>query len=550
MSCSPATEVKVASSTIGKSGGTLETTGLRLVVPADALTDDLVITAEPTLINGVASFKLGPDGTQFAVPIDVELGFDPAKVGEDPELIHISEATGTEIVLSTIDHAAHTLKGQISSFSTVSAGACCTAFSNFSLTAIDQTSYSATLEAFIPRGSAFTRLELTSADGLGFHADADFTRVMRMGMRRLPSGDFAASYTDSFPSPGFGRSYRLYALIARNGVLERSGVLAEAGAFSTPSDRVVLEAKVLGNGVLDIMFSTSAGPSTRTCTSTCVEELPVSTPVEFIATPRAGHHLTGFEGDCAALAVGSRTELVMRANRRCIARFEPDVVEATFFVTSLTGKPGVDFTGIASLDAFCTAQARAANSTLAMTSQSRNWIAFTGISATSTTATARIGTGPWVNAVGNSITLAALRDGTVPSADIRTQSGRLLPATDDEVATNYGQYTPEPIAVDAAERLFIQRERDAAARFGFTGTFCNDMSTDNGFLWLRVGHAAWETPRAGDSASVTRNATSSFDRHCPIASPSVYDYVSSSSGTPMTAELPASGGLHLYCFAQ
>lgn len=80
----------VTSMTIGSNGGTLVTPdGVVLVIPAGALAADTTISIARVTDNAPVDvvsdvFDLQPDGTEFAVPVELTIPYDPAKLGGNP----------------------------------------------------------------------------------------------------------------------------------------------------------------------------------------------------------------------------------------------------------------------------------------------------------------------------------------------------------------------------------------------------------------------------------------------------------------------------------
>jgi hypothetical protein len=90
----------MATMQVDSTGGTITTTdGVKLVIPAGALTSMTTITITQltnNVPNGAVSdvYELGPDGTQFAVPVELTLPYDPAKLASQPD---------TELAVAYID---------------------------------------------------------------------------------------------------------------------------------------------------------------------------------------------------------------------------------------------------------------------------------------------------------------------------------------------------------------------------------------------------------------------------------------------------------------
>jgi hypothetical protein len=130
------TNDNVTSAVIGPSGGTLRTPNgdLELVVPAGALDRDVTITAEPTtvpasfeMIPGTA-WKLGPDGTTFALPTELTTAYDPADVPANagPLYVGVVRASDNEVEFarSTQDTQNNRVTGEIYHFTVYSTGPC------------------------------------------------------------------------------------------------------------------------------------------------------------------------------------------------------------------------------------------------------------------------------------------------------------------------------------------------------------------------------------------------------------------------------------------
>jgi hypothetical protein len=87
----PAAQETVSAET----GGDVKTTGAAVSIPAGALESDVMITIDPMTAKGlpdedtVASpvFDLGPDGTEFSRPVELELEFDTSKVKEGQKAV-------------------------------------------------------------------------------------------------------------------------------------------------------------------------------------------------------------------------------------------------------------------------------------------------------------------------------------------------------------------------------------------------------------------------------------------------------------------------------
>ncbi|HUS29928.1 MAG TPA: hypothetical protein VMZ53_15590 [Kofleriaceae bacterium] len=117
----------MAAMQVGSTGGTLTTTdGVKLVIPAGALatmTNITITQLTNNLPNGVVSnvYELGPDGTQFATPVELTIPYDVAKLGSQPEsdLVVASnnqgQARGTG--WSVVNATDHTVSALITHFS-------------------------------------------------------------------------------------------------------------------------------------------------------------------------------------------------------------------------------------------------------------------------------------------------------------------------------------------------------------------------------------------------------------------------------------------------
>ena len=116
---------------MGPTGGVVTTQDKKvsLTIPAGAVSNDITITvtpiANPTSDDRVASksiYEFGPDGTQFAQAVTLELAYDPADLppGTDMASLRIAkyvEGEWREVDNITVDTVGHTVSGQIHSFS-------------------------------------------------------------------------------------------------------------------------------------------------------------------------------------------------------------------------------------------------------------------------------------------------------------------------------------------------------------------------------------------------------------------------------------------------
>lgn len=123
----------VARVPVGAGGGEIKSAdgALELDIPAGALAGETTITAEarddapgqdPRVIAGT-TYEFGPDGTQFSVPVTIQLRYDPASIpdGTSPRLLRLHTLVngGWELVPgSTVDTEQHTVTGQTMHFST------------------------------------------------------------------------------------------------------------------------------------------------------------------------------------------------------------------------------------------------------------------------------------------------------------------------------------------------------------------------------------------------------------------------------------------------
>lgn len=120
--------------TVGQAGGTItNATGAKISIPKNALSRDVAITITvaaslPTIpgATGVGSFfELGPNGQTFAVPVEVTLPFDPAKLPSTSSKVLIYTAPTAAgpfgPLESTLVDATH-VKATTTHFSTFGAG--------------------------------------------------------------------------------------------------------------------------------------------------------------------------------------------------------------------------------------------------------------------------------------------------------------------------------------------------------------------------------------------------------------------------------------------
>lgn len=116
---------------VGPTGGTVtaQNDKVTLQVPPGAVSQDITITvspiSNPTNDLRVASgslYEFGPDGTQFAQPVTLTLAYDPSDLppGTDMASLRISkylDGAWQEVDNISVDSVAHTVSGQIHSFS-------------------------------------------------------------------------------------------------------------------------------------------------------------------------------------------------------------------------------------------------------------------------------------------------------------------------------------------------------------------------------------------------------------------------------------------------
>jgi hypothetical protein len=113
----PATTV---SAVIGPEGGSIETDGGRLDIPAGALAVPMLIV-EKGKEAPYYRYRFGPAGLQFATPATLTIQVDPAEVGVDPSRIKVagSNDLGLEwtVIGGTYDPALGAVVVQIEHFS-------------------------------------------------------------------------------------------------------------------------------------------------------------------------------------------------------------------------------------------------------------------------------------------------------------------------------------------------------------------------------------------------------------------------------------------------
>ncbi len=298
---------------IGAAGGTVETKGLTLRIPAGALDSETDISITPEMLeDGRQRFHLGPDGLELNQPATVTMDYDP---GADPDgtqmILHDSATRGTEMIATSTDAAARQIFGEISGFSSVqlATGLDFDASPGGDFKVISSTTQGIKLFWTNKLGSPVTGYLLQWADGLGFHTDAEFAANELM----IPAWGFAHrvgdtvehNYLDNIGQAGFGRNYRLTPYFLRNGRYYGAPRVLAAG-FTLPGERFGMRVLVRGDGVVTWSYtSTSPGGPTRgtlMCPPQCETSFAVETTVELIATPAPGGAFLGWEGDCRSPA--------------------------------------------------------------------------------------------------------------------------------------------------------------------------------------------------------------------------------------------------------
>jgi TolB protein len=116
---------------VGSGGGTVSAMDgtVTLEFPEGALTQDTGITVnpavgyptDPDLVPG-SVYDFGPDGTQFVVPLELTIQYDPDSIPTDGDesdlvLVHLTDDVWTEVAGSSADVATHSVTGPVSSFS-------------------------------------------------------------------------------------------------------------------------------------------------------------------------------------------------------------------------------------------------------------------------------------------------------------------------------------------------------------------------------------------------------------------------------------------------
>ncbi len=553
---------------IGAAGGTVETKGLTLRIPAGALDSETDISITPEMLeDGRQRFHLGPDGLELNQPATVTMDYDP---GADPDgtqmILHDSATRGTEMIATSTDAAARQIFGEISGFSSVqlATGLDFDASPGGDFKVISSTTQGIKLFWTNKLGSPVTGYLLQWADGLGFHTDAEFAANELM----IPAWGFAHrvgdtvehNYLDNIGQAGFGRNYRLTPYFLRNGRYYGAPRVLAAG-FTLPGERFGMRVLVRGDGVVTWSYtSTSPGGPTRgtlMCPPQCETSFAVETTVELIATPAPGGAFLGWEGDCRSPA--DQVSLQVTRAMGCEAKFTARAKDASFFVTEAGNEAaGGAFGGLAGADARCQAAAQA-STRLSLAARSRSWRAFLGRTCDAARiqdceiAIERIGSGPWYNLDGNMIDVSSLADGR--EVNLLTENGNQLGPADDEVATGFGSAAPRRdldgdglIGERDAYLQYLVEQHAIAGSFGFSGGFCENWSNANAFATAAVGHAAWRSehdegpsPPTVNDALTQLTATHSFERSC--------GGTSASTQNPSGSVARGNRGWHLYCFA-
>lgn len=127
---SPANETKNPNE-VGPAGGVVTTQDKRvsLDIPAGAVSKDIVITVNPisnptndARVADNSVYELGPDGTQFAQPVTLQLAYDPGDLPPGTDMASLRIATYADgewkdVDNITVDSVKHTVSGQIHHFS-------------------------------------------------------------------------------------------------------------------------------------------------------------------------------------------------------------------------------------------------------------------------------------------------------------------------------------------------------------------------------------------------------------------------------------------------
>ncbi len=136
------------SATIGAEGGELLIEGAKLIVPAGALAEETTLTIEEVASAGLpqverllsAPFELGPDGTEFAKTVELQLGYDGSKLtgGARATVARLENETWTTLATIAADGTAAAALDHFSiyavvatEFETQASSAECRAFAGF-----------------------------------------------------------------------------------------------------------------------------------------------------------------------------------------------------------------------------------------------------------------------------------------------------------------------------------------------------------------------------------------------------------------------------------
>jgi WD40 repeat protein len=115
---------------VGPTGATLSVQGgsVALTVPAGALAQPTPIGVEPATdapsdsrVIGGTAFTFTPEGTEFATPASLSIGYAPSAITGEENALRLYKASSggwQEVPGSIVDTAAHTVSGSIGGFST------------------------------------------------------------------------------------------------------------------------------------------------------------------------------------------------------------------------------------------------------------------------------------------------------------------------------------------------------------------------------------------------------------------------------------------------
>ena len=131
---------EMTSAVVGMTGGMVASSdgALQVVIPAGALSSDVMVTVEPIATPGAGSvgkvYEIGPTGTQFATPVTLTLDYSGMNLaGTDPSMLRVATyAAGSWQILSgaSVDMQGMTVSGTTTHLSpygitTAAAGAMC-----------------------------------------------------------------------------------------------------------------------------------------------------------------------------------------------------------------------------------------------------------------------------------------------------------------------------------------------------------------------------------------------------------------------------------------